>query len=134
MDGAQRHTYLIWIALLIGVGNEVTAAATGVWTYTPWYMTFVNCVLMFGMIMAWVAARWYEDSLAVVYGVGAGIGLAYEFVDEAFLHWAHLANDRFLFFPGLVSSRIAIGFLWGVVPVLCVLALRAIERRGAASA
>ena len=128
MDPRERRIRLIGVALVIGALNELTAAATGVWSYTPWYMTFVNWVLMFGVVMAAVAHRWFDRPLPVLYAIGTAIGLVYEIADEEFLHWAHLMDDRFLFMPSLVSSRILIAFLWGFVPVMCVLGLRLLNR------
>ena len=130
MDLRERRIRLIGVALVIGALNELTAAATGVWTYSPWYMTFVNWAVMFGVVMAAVAHRWFDRPLPVLFAIGAAIGLGYEFLDEAVLHWAHLKDGRFLFMPTLVSSRIVIGFLWGAVPVMCILGVRLLSRVG----
>ena len=134
MDAGQRHARLVGLALLAGIGNEAAAKLTGAWVYTPGWLALVNVAVMFCGVMAWVAARWYAAPRATLFGIGAGIGIAYELVNAYGIRMWSFPDERFLVFRGYFTISTVIGLLWGLVPLLCAEALRAWERRSAAPA
>lgn len=127
----QRHLRLVGLALVAGIGNEVTAKVTGAWVYDPAWLALVNIAVMFCGVMAWIAARWYESPRAVLFAVGAAVGTAYEFFNGFGVRMWSFPDDRFLVFRGYVAISIVVGLMWGMVPLLTAEVLRVLERRAA---
>jgi len=108
----------ILIGIAIGVVGETTARVLGLWRYRAPHYPVLNVLVMFGVVMGALATLITTLSVATVFAIAFGIGLAYEALNLAYLHWWHFPNDRLGPIRGAGACAIAIAVAWGAVPLL----------------
>jgi|CXWL01.1.fsa_nt_gi hypothetical protein len=101
----------------VGVLGEIGAHLRRLWVYRRPLYPVLNVLLMFGLIMGTLA--WAGGSLGApaLFGIGFGIGLAYEVLNFAVLDWWFFPDDRLLGLQGKTACAIGVSLGWGTVPV-----------------
>ncbi len=105
-------------AVAVGVVAEVTARVGRLWLYRRPIYPVINVLVMFGVVQGLLLA-----SLVPLLGVipvflaGWAVGYLYEMLNFGRLGWWHFPGDRFLVFRGKQACALAVGALWGAVPI-----------------
>jgi len=106
------------VCLALGTVTELTSHWLRLWVYRPPWLRVASVVITFGLVFGWVASRMQADTALEQFGVGAGLGVAYEAVNLLWLHAWSFPGDRLLFLRGRVALILGAGIPWGILPVV----------------
>jgi len=104
------------VAVSIGILAELIARLLRAWEYRNAWLPLLNITLMYGIVMACLAALVPRVGVLVAAALGAGAGLGYELLNLRWLHWWTFPEGRMVFVRGHVAILAVLTVLWGLVP------------------
>jgi hypothetical protein len=110
----------VLIAVAIGIAGETSAYIQRLWVYRRPLYPIVNVLVVFGLVMGSIASLAGHFGLAVVFGLGFGVGLVYELLNFAVLDWWYFPGDRLYALRGKMACAVGVSVGWGLVPAAVV--------------
>jgi hypothetical protein len=112
-----------WMAtgVVIGIVCETAAYLQGLWVYRRPVFRITNVVVVFGVVMGTLASRAARWGIWPVFGAGVAIGLGYEVLNLAVLHWWRFPDERVGPLRGQAVIVTGLAISWGAVPVVAAL-------------
>jgi hypothetical protein len=106
------------IGMIVGTVAEIGARWLQLWMYRRPQYPVVNVVAVFGIIMGSLAALVPSIGVGVAFVIAFAVGLLYEIVNLARLHWWSFPGERVAFIHGHAAVVMMMALLWGSVPLL----------------